>query len=78
MASWPSGKARVCKTLIMGSNPIDASDNNGYQIDDFGPSISNPFFINEILLAKSKGFQNPQHRFPARRDYANPIDASID
>jgi hypothetical protein len=25
MASWPSGKARVCKTLIMGSNPIDAS-----------------------------------------------------
>ncbi len=26
-ASWPSGKARVCKTLIMGSNPIDASVN---------------------------------------------------
>jgi hypothetical protein len=24
-ASSPSGKARVCKTLIMGSNPIDAS-----------------------------------------------------
>jgi hypothetical protein len=29
LASWPSGKARVCKTLIMGSNPIDASDKNG-------------------------------------------------
>ena len=25
MATSPSGKARVCKTLIMGSNPIDAS-----------------------------------------------------
>ena len=25
MATWPSGKARVCKTLIMGSNPIVAS-----------------------------------------------------
>jgi hypothetical protein len=25
MASWPSGKARVCKTLIRGSNPLDAS-----------------------------------------------------
>jgi hypothetical protein len=24
-ATWPSGKARVCKTLIMGSNPIVAS-----------------------------------------------------
>jgi hypothetical protein len=27
MASWPSGKARVCKTLITGSNPVDASKN---------------------------------------------------
>jgi hypothetical protein len=26
MASWPSGKARVCKTLITGSNPVDASE----------------------------------------------------
>ena len=26
MATWPSGKARVCKTLIIGSNPIVASD----------------------------------------------------
>ena len=25
LATWPSGKARVCKTLIMGSNPIVAS-----------------------------------------------------
>jgi hypothetical protein len=25
LASWPSGKARVCKTLITGSNPVDAS-----------------------------------------------------
>jgi hypothetical protein len=25
MASWPSGKARVCKTLTTGSNPVDAS-----------------------------------------------------
>jgi hypothetical protein len=25
MASWPSGKARVCKTLITGPNPVDAS-----------------------------------------------------
>jgi hypothetical protein len=25
MASWPSGKARVCKILIRGSNPLDAS-----------------------------------------------------
>ena len=25
-ASWPSGKARVCKTLITGSNPVDASE----------------------------------------------------
>ena len=25
MATWPSGKARVCKTLIIGSNPIVAS-----------------------------------------------------
>jgi hypothetical protein len=24
-ASWPSGKARVCKTLTTGSNPVDAS-----------------------------------------------------
>jgi hypothetical protein len=29
LASWPSGKARVCKTLTMGSNPIDASAKNG-------------------------------------------------
>jgi hypothetical protein len=27
MATSPSGKARVCKTLIMGSNPIVASKN---------------------------------------------------
>ena len=27
MATWPSGKARVCKTLIIGSNPIVASEN---------------------------------------------------
>lgn len=26
MATWPSGKARVCKTLIIGSNPIVASN----------------------------------------------------
>ena len=26
MATWPSGKARVCKTLIIGSNPIVASE----------------------------------------------------
>ena len=26
-ATWPSGKARVCKTLIIGSNPIVASEN---------------------------------------------------
>ena len=25
MATWPSGKARVCKTLIRGSNPLVAS-----------------------------------------------------
>ena len=25
LASWPSGKAWVCKTLITGSNPVDAS-----------------------------------------------------
>ena len=25
MATWPSGKARVCKTLITGSNPVVAS-----------------------------------------------------
>jgi hypothetical protein len=24
-ATWPSGKARVCKTLITGSNPVVAS-----------------------------------------------------
>jgi hypothetical protein len=28
-ASWPSGKARVCKTLITGSNPVDASEKTG-------------------------------------------------
>lgn len=28
MATSPSGKARVCKTLIMGSNPIVASSFN--------------------------------------------------
>jgi hypothetical protein len=26
MATWPSGKARVCKTLITGSNPVVASE----------------------------------------------------
>ena len=26
MATWPSGKARVCKTLITGSNPVVASN----------------------------------------------------
>jgi hypothetical protein len=25
-ATWPSGKARVCKTLITGSNPVVASE----------------------------------------------------
>ncbi len=25
LATWPSGKAEVCKTFIMGSNPIVAS-----------------------------------------------------
>jgi hypothetical protein len=25
MATWPSGKARVCKTLTTGSNPVVAS-----------------------------------------------------
>jgi hypothetical protein len=29
----------------MGSNPIDASDNCGLQIDDFGLSIGNPYFL---------------------------------
>jgi hypothetical protein len=28
MATWPSGKARVCKTLITGSNPVVASAKN--------------------------------------------------
>jgi hypothetical protein len=28
MATWPSGKARVCKTLITGSNPVVASSCN--------------------------------------------------
>jgi hypothetical protein len=28
MASWPSGKARVCKILIAGSNLADASKAN--------------------------------------------------
>ena len=28
MATWPSGKARVCKTLITGSNPVVASKYN--------------------------------------------------
>lgn len=26
VATWPSGKARVCKTLITGSNPVVASN----------------------------------------------------
>ena len=26
LATWPSGKARVCKTLITGSNPVVASE----------------------------------------------------
>jgi hypothetical protein len=29
-ATSPSGKARVCKTLIMGSNPIVASKNKRF------------------------------------------------
>ena len=31
MATSPSGKARVCKTLIMGSNPIVASKEKNRQ-----------------------------------------------
>ncbi len=26
MATWPSGKAKVCKTFITGSNPVVASE----------------------------------------------------
>ena len=28
MATWPSGKAEVCKTSITGSNPVVAFENN--------------------------------------------------
>jgi hypothetical protein len=31
-ASWPSGKARVCKTLITGSIPVDASVKSGQDL----------------------------------------------
>jgi hypothetical protein len=58
----------VCKTLIMGSNPIDASDNCGLQIDGFGSSIDNPLFINDILLSKDKDLHDPKHGFPSTRD----------
>ncbi len=37
VATWPSGKAEVCKTFIMGSNPIVAFDNSKLKStsDDF-------------------------------------------
>jgi hypothetical protein len=38
VASWPSGKARVCKTLITGSNPVDASKCKKNPEGNFYPS----------------------------------------
>ncbi len=32
-APWPSGKARVCKTLISGPNPLGASTRTAVQIE---------------------------------------------
>ena len=43
LATWPSGKARVCKTLITGSNPVVASI--------FASTPSTPLGVHFYILA---------------------------
>jgi hypothetical protein len=43
MATWPSGKARLCKSLIMGSNPIVASKQKEQELScSFCLSLTHP------------------------------------
>ena len=53
MASWPSGKARVCKTLITGPNPVDAS--GLFTIDDCAARRF-LFSINPPCIKRPEGF----------------------
>src|SRR5512135_149898 len=61
MASWPSGKARVCKTLITGSNPVDASIWAGR-----GPFLFRP--LHAVDARRLNEFRNDDHRLSS----ANP------
>ena len=48
MAPWPSGKARVCKTLIPGPNPGGASKMNNTPNLNHNSSIGVLFVFNNL------------------------------
>ena len=52
MASWPSGKARVCKTLITGPNPVDASNNDNDNEEADKLSASSLFNPDKLAFAR--------------------------
>jgi hypothetical protein len=51
MATWPSGKARVCKTLITGSNPVVAS------LSEHTLIIKGVFLFQTSFLPMDDGFE---------------------
>ena len=56
LATWPSGKARVCKTLITGSNPVVASLDRR--------SILGACFIFPLTQIQSICYTNPSSALP--------------
>lgn len=65
MASWPSGKARVCKTLIRGPNPLDASTDKG-TINEEAANLSASSLFNSDKLS----FACLQHSQMRKRNIA--------
>ena len=70
-ATWPSGKARVCKTLIMGSNPIVASSSQDSPYHRFTIEVqAHPIVASEmnsplsLVYHRGIGTSHRRHFFP--------------
>ncbi len=66
LAPWPSGKARVCKTLISGPNPLGASHAKTFQVSKIW-KVS--FFISIFATgpAPAQRMRNSQSLMSLRR-----------
>jgi hypothetical protein len=72
-ATWPSGKARVCKTLITGSNPVVASTQTGFQARFlFGNRDVAPSRQSSISSPISRSFLFPPNLQPTTNHPISP------